>query len=164
MLTCALDHPLELTPARYWELYFDPEVTRRLFEEGLGWQPPAIETFQELPDGDKIRSMSASPRVEVGARVQRIIGKRLGYSERGRFSAETGQWTFQHTTNIFGERLSLGGRMWIDEASSGRGHMYARIDIDCRMPLVGGVLEKAVEVNVRKGYARNAAFFNREFA
>lgn len=147
-------------PDRFWRLYFDEDFNRDSFIHGLGWDAPTITDFREN-EREIIRNIAAAPKLEVGGKVAKLIGDKLGYREWGRFERDTGEFHFRHETNIFGERLELGGHMWAEPIGVERMRWRTRLTIHCTIPAIGGLIERAVEHNVDKAWPACSRYWNR---
>jgi len=163
MRECDISLEIDCRPDRFWRLYFDDGFTHDSFVHGLGWEAPMITELRE-DELEIVRHVSAVPKLEVGGRVGKLIGDKLGYREQGRFVRDTGEFHFRHQTNIFGDRLELGGRMWGDAMTGERMRWRTRLTIHCTIPAIGGLIERAVEHNVDKSWPACARYWNRWLA
>jgi hypothetical protein len=168
MRACDISLEVDCAPARFWRLYFDPEFNRDTFVQGLGWELPTILEFRET-EAEIIRNVSAYPRLELPGKVAKLIGEKLGYREWGRFERASSEFHFRHQTNIFGERMTIAGKMWAEPlAGPGTGERAlermvwrTRLTIVCTIPGVGGLIERAVEHNVHKSWPDCSRHWNR---
>lgn len=163
MRECDISLEIDCPPDRFWRLYFDEGFNRDTFVHGLGWEPPTITEFH-ADEAEIVRNIAASPKLEVGGKVAKLIGERLGYREWGRFVRDTGEFHFRHQTNIFAERLVLAGRMWADPMTGERMRWRTWMTIQCTIPAIGGIIERAVEHNVDKSWPACARYWNRWLA
>lgn len=154
---------LDCPPERFWRLYFDDEFNRQIFVEGLGWDAPTVTEFRS-DEREIVRNLSAAPKLELPGRVAKLIGDQLGYREWGRFDRAKGEFVFRQRTNIFGEKIKLGGKMWAEPIGDARMRWRTQMSVECSMLGVGGLLERTAEQNIDKSFATNARFWNRWLA
>jgi hypothetical protein len=154
-----LAYEIGCTPDHFWSMYFDEVFTRELFLEGLRWSDPIITKFRET-DEEIIRHMGARPALEIGGKLARIIGDKLGYTEEGRFDRSTGEYHFRQVTSALGDRLDLRGKMWCEPRGDARCRWVSHVEIDVKMFGIARLIEKAVEINAGKGWATCARYFN----
>ncbi len=153
------DHELDCTPERFWSLYLDDVWQRQMLTEGLGFEAPEILERRETSTG-LFRKMSARPKLTLSGPVARLVSNTLGYTETGEYFEAEGKFTLSHATNIFGERLELGGHFRIEPLGDDRCRRIGYLKILSKMPLMAGMIEKSVEQNVHKGWDASAEFCN----
>ena len=163
MRQCDISLELACPPDRFWQLYFDDSFNRDTFVHGLGWDEPTITDFRS-DEREIHRNVSAHPRLEIRGKVAQMIGERLGYREWGRFDRSRGEFHFRHRTNIFGERLHLGGHMWGEPLVGGRMRWRTKLTIECTILGVGGLIERAAEHNVHRAWPQCSRYWNRWLA
>lgn len=158
MRACDISLDVHCPPDRFWGLYLDDDFNRDTFIHGLRWEEPTITEFHDGGD-EVVRNISAHPKLEVGGKVAKLIGERLGYQEWGRFVRETEQFHFRHRTSVFGDRLWIRGHMWIEPKGE---HMLWRtkLTIECSLLGIGGLIERAVEHNVYKSWPVCSTYWN----
>jgi hypothetical protein len=159
MRACDISLEIDCAPARFWRLYFDPQFNRDTFVQGLGWELPTILEFRQT-EAEIIREMTAHPRLELPGKVAKLVGEKLGYHEWGRFERASSEFHFRHLTNIFGERMIIAGKMWAEPLAE-RMVWRTTLTITCTIVGVGGLIERAVEHNVRKSWPDCSRHWNR---
>ncbi len=153
------EHVLHCTPERFWSLYLDDVWQRQMLTEGLGFEAPEILERRETDSG-LFRKMSARPKLVVSGAVARMISHTLGYTETGEYFEAEARFTLSHATNIFGDRLELGGHFRIEALGDDRCRRLGHLTIRSKVPVMGGLIEKSVEQNVHKGWDASAEFVN----
>ena len=84
-----------------------------------------------------------------------------------RFERARGEFHFRHQTNIFGERMTIAGKMWAEPLPAGPTTAAERmvwrttLTIECTILGVGGLIERAVEHNVHKSWPDCSRHWNR---
>ncbi|MCX4243311.1 DUF2505 family protein [Paraliomyxa miuraensis] len=163
MTEFTLRHPLDCTPKRHWELFFDPEWTRTLIIEGLGFFTCDVHPVRQ-ETGKRHRDMEVTPKLDVPAAVAKIIGPKLGYTERATFDEATEAWTYRHILNVLTEKVLMGGVVTIEPVGDDRCVRVAKMSVEVKIFGVGGLVEKAAEKNMRDGWDRSAQWINRWLA
>jgi Protein of unknown function (DUF2505) len=154
-----LRHPLNSTPERHWELFFDPEWTRTLILEGLGFSTCVIQPVQQ--EGTlRRREMAVTPKIDVPAAVAKLLGDKLGYTERASFDETKGRWTYQLLLNVLTDKIRMGGEMTLEPLGANRCTRVSKMWVEVKIFGIGGLVEKAAEKNMREGWDKSAQWFN----
>jgi len=154
-----LRHPLDCTPARHWQLFFDPEWTRTLIVDGLGFFSCDIDPVRQ--EGTlRRREMRVTPKLDIPAPVAKILGPKLGYTEKGSYDETKQQWTYKMVLNVLTERILIGGEVSIEPLGADRCTRISKMWVEVKMLGVGGMIEKAAEKNMRDGWDRSAKWIN----
>lgn len=156
-------HEIDCTPDRFWELYLDADFQDRMFIDGLGWSSPEITIVRE-DDDELVRKMEAYPRIDIPGGIAKLIKQKLGYVEEARYSKKDRVFRMRHRTNIFGEKVRLEGEFSVEPVGETRCRRVAKLEVEAYVFGVGRLLEKAVEINMKKGWDDSARFFNRWIA
>ncbi len=159
MIEFTLRHPLDCTPARHWELFFDPEWTRTLIVDGLGFKECDVKPVRQ--DGTtRHRDMAVTPKIDVPAAVAKLLGDKLGYTERARFEEPTETWTYQLILNVLTDKIRLGGTVTLEPLGDDRCTRISKMWVEAKIFGIGGLVERAAEKNMRDGWTRSADWIN----
>lgn len=159
MIEFTLRHPLNCTPERHWALFFDPEWTRTLIIDGLGFKSCVVEPVKQ--DGTmRSREMAVTPKLELPAAVVKLVGDKLGYTERATFDETRELWKYQMVLNVLTEKIRIGGEVTIEPLGADRCTRVSKMWVEVKIFGVGGLVEKAAEKNMRDGWARSADWIN----
>lgn len=159
MIEFTLRHPLNCTPERHWTLFFDPEWTRTLIIDGLGFASCVVHPVRQ-EGAKRHREMAVTPKLELPAAVLRLVGDKLGYTERGTFDEAKQQWTYQLVLNVLTDKIRMGGEVTIEPLGSDRCTRVSKMWVEVKIFGVGGMVEKAAEKNMRDGWTRSADWIN----
>ncbi|EDM75640.1 hypothetical protein PPSIR1_13385 [Plesiocystis pacifica SIR-1] len=159
MRRCDVSLPVECTPARFWALYLDEDFNRDTFLHGLRWSEPRITAYRET-ETEILRNVAAHPKLDVSGRAARLVGESLGYEEFGRFDRATQIFHFRQRTTVFGDRLWIHGHMRADPRGEAGMHWRTQATVECSIPAVGGLLERAVEHNLLRSYPLCQRYWN----
>ncbi|HVI00677.1 MAG TPA: DUF2505 family protein, partial [Enhygromyxa sp.] len=108
--------------------------------------------------------MTAAPKLELPGRVATLIKDKLGYREWGRFDRDSAEFHFRQQTNVFGDRMTIAGRMWGEALTGDRMRWRTKLTIECTVLGVGGLIERAAEHNVDKAWPECSRYWNRWLA
>lgn len=163
MIEFTLRHPLDCTPQRHWELFFDPEWTRTLILDGLGFSTCVVHPVRQ-ENGKRHRDMDVTPKLDVPAAVAKLLGPKLGYTERATYDEAQQTWTYKHLLNVLTEKILMGGEVTIEPLGDDRCTRVAKMSVEVKIFGVSGLVEKAAEKNMRDGWERSAQWINRWLA
>ncbi len=159
MIRFTLVHDIHCAAERFWELHLDSAFTRALIEEGLGFHACDIQSVTR--EGDTVRRvMVVQPKIDVPQAVAKILGPRLSYREDGVYRADTGTWEWTTRLGVMADKIRMGGAMRVEPTGSDRCRRVADLWVDAKVFGLGGLVEKAAEKNMRKGWAEGARWTN----
>jgi hypothetical protein len=154
-----LRHPLNCTPERHWQLFFDPEWTRELIVDGLGFMSCDVRPVRQ--EGTiRHREMAVTPKLVIPAAVAKLLGDRLGYTERGAYDETQQKWTYQLVLNVLTDKIRMGGEVTVEPLGADRCTRVSKMWVDVKLFGLGGMVEKAAESNMRDGWDKSAAWIN----
>jgi hypothetical protein len=154
-----LRHPLDCTPERHWKLFFDPEWTRELIVDGLGFMSCDVRPVRQ-EGTTRHREMAVTPKLVIPAAVAKLLGDKLGYTERGSYDETKQKWTYQLVLNVLTEKIRMGGEVTIEPLGANRCTRVSKMWVEVKIFGVGGMIEKAAESNMRDGWDKSAAWIN----
>ena len=163
MIELTLRHELSCTPQRHWKLFFDPDWTRELILDGLGFNKCEVGDLER--DGDiTTRKMRVEPKIDVPGPVARLLGPRLGYTEHGTYDETAKTWNYKLVLSVLSSQIQLGGDVHIEPKGEDKCVRVSKIWVKVKVPLIGGMVEKAAEKNMRKGWDDSASWINQWLA
>ncbi|MDF2697377.1 MAG: uncharacterized protein K0S65_5760, partial [Labilithrix sp.] len=83
MTTFTMRHDIECSSDRFWELFFDNELQKRIYTE-LGFPRWDVVDVKET-DTEIVRIVKAIPKLDAPGPVAKLLGANFGYTEEGRF-------------------------------------------------------------------------------
>ncbi len=159
MIEFTLRHPLNCTPARHWALFFDPEWTRTLIIDGLGFSSCEVQPVKQ--EGTmRSREMAVTPKLVLPAAVLKLLGDKLGYTERATFDETKELWKYQMVLNVLADKIRIGGEVTIEPLGADRCTRVSKMWVEVKIFGIGGMVEKAAEKNMRDGWSRSADWIN----
>jgi hypothetical protein len=101
--------------ARFWEAFFDPDVTRRLHLEAL--RSTSVEIEEQSGDAATgfQRTIRYGQRPDAPGPVKKLFGSEVVTTEHGSFDPETGVWSFTLTPATLGEKTDIRGSIELKE-------------------------------------------------
>lgn len=159
MIELTLRHELRCSADRHWELFFDPGWTRTLILDGLGFNKCDVGELKEVGD-ETTRQMRVEPKIDVPAAVAKLLGPRLGYTEQGRYHRPTRTWTYELRLSVLADKIQMGGEVVVEPVSDDRCTRVSKLWMRAKIPLIGGLVEKAAEKNMRDGWDKSAVWIN----
>lgn len=162
VLEFTLRHVIDCPPERFWELFLDADWTRELFEDGLSFHCE-LDPVEES-GGTKRRVMRVVPKVDLPKAVAKLFGDKLGYTEHARLDVAKGVWAYELTLNVLSDKIRLGGEMTVEPKGDDRLDRISKMWVEAKIFGVGGLVEKAAEKNMRKGWNDSADWINRWLA
>src|SRR5262245_25232701 len=103
MLNLTMTHDLNCDPERFWALFFDRDFNEKLYEalEITNWSI----TTEKDDDSELVRTVRATPKVDVPGPVRKLLGDKFSYVEQGRFDRGSKTFRFVITTSALKEKL-----------------------------------------------------------
>lgn len=163
MKELTLHHEIRCSVDRFWALFFDPAFTKEMIVDGLGFAACDIDPV--VDEGSlRTRTMRVTPKIDVPAAVAKLLGPRLGYTEKGKLDTRTQEWSYEIVLSVLSDRIRMGGKVRVDAAGADRCMRHSDLWVDVRIFGVGALVEKAAEKNMRDGWDRSATWMNRVLA
>jgi hypothetical protein len=143
----------------HWRLFLDDEYDRSQCLEGFRY--PRYEILESrTTDDEVVRRIAITPRLDVPAAVAKILGPRFAFREDSRFDRRAKVWRSRLVPDALADRLSSDAVVRAAPAGDGRCRRTCEISIDARIFAVGGLVEAALESELRRGWVDAAAFMN----
>jgi hypothetical protein len=159
MRRLTLTQDIATSVEEHWRLFFDETYDTRQSLEGLGFSSYQILEHQDGPD-QIVRRVRGVPKLEVPQVVAKVLGPSFGYTEEGRFDKTTGTWRSRLIPNVLAERLRSEAVVRCQPAGDGRCRRICELSVEATIFGIGGVIEAALEKDLRNGWAKSAAFMN----
>ena len=144
---------LECSPDRYWDLFWDDEVAKRLFLDGLSFR-----AFSVLHKGDKDRRLKLQPKMNLPGPVEKLLGASFAYEEIGTLDRARGEWAWKMKSPL-GDKLRSEGTIRIEAQGDGRIKRTDNVLIEANVFGLGGVIESSAEKELRAAWPKEFAFW-----
>lgn len=156
MRETVIDVPCPLSAKQLW--YLRSENTFDEFNAKLNKSTVKVEREETLNGGKRLKELSSTMIENPVPRALRHVVDASLIAPNITTEWWTGRWdedhacTFRVDTPAFADKVSIIGRQWLTEDSSNSCIVSTRIQIDCRVPGLGSVVERLVDDGMRKSY------------
>ncbi|MSP93244.1 MAG: DUF2505 domain-containing protein [Myxococcales bacterium] len=148
-------HTFALPLADYEKLHYDEDFNAALCK-ATGLQRTLVE--RTLDGGRLRRAVKVSPERQVPAPVAKLLGgARIEYTEHVDYTFGSGRGTWRTVSSLLTDKVKSAGTIQFTE----RGGQTERVvegDVDVKIMLVGGTVERFVVDDVLASYERAAEF------
>jgi hypothetical protein len=161
MQEITLRHEMSCDEETYWhKCVFDAEYNERLYLKELKFPQYELEQYED--DGTIIRRrVKVAPQLPpMPAPVKKVIGEGLAYTEVGSFDRKTNRYSFTATPNALGDKATTKGEMRVEVLGEKKIARVAKISVDVKVFMVGGLIEDQILNSLRSSYERAASFTN----
>ena len=146
-----LESDLSFDPATAWSIFESPEFEARL-EDATDLVCTLLE--ERMEGAIKVRRLKYESKRDLPAIAGKALGmKRLTYEQHNRFDAEKSALSWKVVLPVLTDRVSVSGVTTILPTPTGARRVVDG-DIEVRMRLVGGQIEKAVVAEFERGMVR----------
>jgi hypothetical protein len=158
MTTFTMRHEIDCTPEKFWELFFDNELQKKIFTE-LAF--PKWEVV-DMKDTDKeiVRIVKAIPNLDAPAAVKKVLGNGFGYTEEGRFDKATKLYRFVIKPTTLADKLKNEGTVKCEAKGDAKCTRIVDVVAEAKIFGIGGMIEKMTEKSTRDGWQKGADLFN----
>ncbi len=155
-----IEHKIHCSEKTFWDLFQDDEYNRTIFMEQLQFERWEIVDRKE--SGDLVeRKVEVEPKVgEFPIAVKKAIGEKIAYREEGTLDKSVPAYRFEVFPAVLADKFKVSGQQTtrvLDEKS-----VIRRFEIEVQVKVfgVGGLVEKAIIKDLRRGYDLGAAYTN----
>ena len=158
MTTFQMKHDLSFSAEKFWELFFNDELQKKIFKD---LQFPQWDIL-DYTDGEKeiVRIVKAIPKLDIPGPVAKVLGPGFGYTEEGRFDKASKTYKFVVTPTQMADRLKNEGTVRCEPKGDNACTRTVDVVVEAKVFGIGGMIEKMTEKGTRDGWAKSAAFFN----
>ena len=163
LMKLQLDYPFNCTPAKFWEMYFDQEFTKKLHTQALG--STSIEIISQSGDVKKglKRTLRYGQSPDMPSPVKKLFGSQVITTEEGSFDPATGVWSFSLTPGTLANKTQMRGTIKLEEADDS---CVQKFSLVARVKIlgVGSIVEGFIERQARETQDRAALFMNEKIS
>ncbi|MBV1857451.1 MAG: DUF2505 domain-containing protein [Nannocystaceae bacterium] len=163
MLKFTLEHEINCSEVRFWELFLEPDFTRDMIVDGLGFASCEVGALTDSGD-TQLRPMQVVPKLVLPAAVAKILGPRLGYSEAGVWHPKEQWWRYDLRLSVLTERISIGGKVTTKPLGEDKCVRVSSHEVNIKIFGIGSLAERAAETNMVDGWNKSAVWMNRWLA
>lgn len=153
----------DTSPEHYWEVFFDEAYGAELFKK-LRVGREVLEVKRE-GEGDGLvirRKIKLSPQREVPPLVQKFVKGAITYTEQNVYTARTSSMDVVTIPGFMADALQTRGVYRVQALGPGKCRRIWDGDINCKIPLLGGKVEKHIVEEVTQSY-RDTTDFTRKW-
>jgi hypothetical protein len=154
-----LTHEINCDVDNFWKVFFDKDFNHALYSKGLGF--PKYELL-ELRDEENqiVRRISATPKMDVPGPVAKALGSSFSYVEEGTFDKKAKTFKWKSIPSSLKDKMRNEGTIRAEAAGEGRCTRVSDFDYEVKLFGIGGLMEGALEKNLRALLKRGAEFTN----
>ncbi len=151
---------IECGEAEFWKTFFDRDLSRRLFLEGLGFK--GYETTEQVESDDEIkRTIRAEPKLALPGPLQKMFASGFHYLEQGSFDKRTKTWRWKMIPSTLTDKLIVNGKLTVVALGDAQVRREIDVTIDCKVMMVGGLIEDTFKKQMEDGWNKGAEVQNR---
>lgn len=160
MTTFTMRHDIECSEDRFWELFFDNELQKRIYAE-LGFPKWEVLEMKET-ENEIVRIVTAIPKLDVPGPVVKLLGPGFGYTEEGRFDRSSKVFRFTVKPSTLADKLRNEGSVRVEPKGPDKCTRIVEIVAEAKIFGVGGMIEKMTEKGHRDGWEKSVRYFDAE--
>ena len=154
-----IEDTFDCSAERYWEIFFSDEYNAKLW--------PAIDiqreqlAFERKGEGPSLRIHREArlvPQREVPAFIKKLVSGAISYVEKNDFAAADNAMRTVTIPGFAADRITTTGVYRLEPLGEGRVKRIWEGVCECRIPLLGGKVEKQLVDEVRESYRRATDF------
>jgi len=156
MADLEIRHQLDCTVDTYWKCVFDEEYNRRLYLDILKFREFKL-LAQDPPSDQRSRNLYLNPAaMELPGPIAKVIGD-VSWREEGTYDAKTKRYRFKIVPASMPDKTHINGEVFCEERG-GKLERVAKMSIEVKVFMVGGMVEKKIMEDTKKSYEAAAKF------
>jgi hypothetical protein len=159
MLRLTMRQEIHCDVATFWQHFFDPELARRLFIEGLEFPSYTTVRQQETPTAIE-RTVAIEPKLTIPAPLAKAFGSSFKYTEEGVFDKASGVWRWRMISGTMPDKIRVTGTLRVTPIGTTKVARDVEIEIEAKVMLLGGMIEETFKKQLSAGWARSAEVQN----
>ena len=163
MLNFTLEHELNCSEDRFWELFLDPKFTEAMIVEGLGFARCDVGPLTDV-GSTQTRPMDVIPKLDLPSAVAKVLGPKLGYTEAGVFHTDEKRWRYDLKLSVLSDRIKIGGDVTTRALGDDKCVRVSTHEVGIKIFGVGSMAERAARSNMEDGWGKSAVWTNRWIA
>lgn len=153
----------ETSLEHYWQVFFDDAYNAELYKRlRVGRE---VLDVQKEGEGESLvirRKVKLSPQREVPALVAKFVKGAITYTEQGVFTARTNTLEIVTIPGFMADQLTTRGTYKVQSLGPNKVRRTWDGEISCKIPLLGGKVEKHIVEEVTQSY-RDTTEFTRKW-
>jgi hypothetical protein len=149
----------DTTASRYWGVFFDEEYCSALFRHiDIDWQLLELEREGDGEDLVIRRTQRLTPRREIPRVMRKFVEGAIAYTEYDVFTARNNSMQVRTVPSFLSEKVKTHGIYSLEILDPSRVNRIFDAECTCKLPLVGGTIERHIVDEVKESYRRTTAF------
>jgi hypothetical protein len=147
------------TPDKYWDMFFSDAYNDALWKH-LDIEREVLE-FERTGEGqDEVirRVQRLTPRRDIPSALRRLVSDAIAYEERNVWRRKDNCMEVITIPNFFSDKFTAKGTYVLEPRGGDKLERIWKASCACRVPLVGGKVEKHVVEEVKRSYKATTIF------
>ncbi len=147
------------TPDKYWDMFFSDAYNDALWKH-LDIERQVIEFRREGEGASEVihRTQKLTPKRDVPSALRKLVKDAISYEERNVWRRADNQMDVVTIPNFFADKFVAQGVYSLEPISSDKLRRIWKASCNCKVPLVGGKVEKHVVEEVKRSYQATTIF------
>ncbi|MBS2016833.1 MAG: DUF2505 family protein [Deltaproteobacteria bacterium] len=161
MPSVTLRHEIDTDEDTYWsKIVFDEKFNKEMYEGHL--KLPSWKLLEMNEDDARItRRVHVEPDAgNLPGPVKKVIGDKLSYVEEGTFDKKAKRYSFKVRPSALPDKTKISGEMWVEKLGDKKIARIAKMDVEVKVMLVGGMVEERILSDLRLSYDKGTSFTN----
>lgn len=159
MVRLTMRQEIDCDAPTFWQHFFDRELCRRLYLEGLEFLE--YETVSQEETAARItRTVKVVPKLTMPAPLARAFGTSFRYKEEGVFNKASATWTWKMISGTLADKIRVDGTLRVTPLGPARVARDVTIDIEAKVFMLGGLIEETFRKQLSDGWTRSAEVQN----
>ena len=159
MLRLTMRQEIHCDPATFWQHFFDADLSRRLFIEGLEFH--GYTTVRQQDTATTIeRTVAIEPKLTIPAPLAKVFGSSFRYTEEGAFDKASQVWRWRMISGTLPDKIRVTGTMRCVPLDANKVAREVEIEIEAKVMLLGGMIEETFKEQLSAGWERSAVVQN----
>lgn len=154
-----IEDTFDVSVERYWEMFFSEPYNAALWPAlDIGWE---LLKFERRGEGSQlriVREQRLTPRREVPKLIAKLVSGAITYLEKNEFVAADNAMKTVTIPGFAAERINTVGTYRLEPLGEDKCKRVWDGVCECRIPLIGGKIEKLLVEEVRESYRRTTEF------
>lgn len=147
------------TPDKYWDMFFSDAYNAELWRE-LDIEREVLEFRREGEGEAEVihRTQKLTPKRDVPSALRKLVKDAISYEERNVWRRATNSMEVITIPNFFADKFTATGIYQLRPLGDAKLERVWTAKTECRVPLVGGKVEKHIVEEVKRSYQATTIF------
>ncbi|MFO0670312.1 MAG: DUF2505 domain-containing protein [Polyangiaceae bacterium] len=144
----------------FWhDCTFSEDFNKRLYFDVLKFPGWKVLEQKDVGDGVLVRRVHIDPPVAgLPGPVAKAIGDKFSYVEEGRFDPKKNRYEFSVKPSTAADKSKTTGALWTEPLGENRCVRHAKVDVEVKIFMIGGMVEEKIVSDLKKSYEATARF------